>query len=235
MNIIRLTIPIFLFALLLGGCAKTEVTSRQEYRGGKLPRPSQIIVHDFSATPDDVPANSALAVQQGRHAMPQTAEEVETGRKLGAQVAVELTSEILKMGLPAVRAMSQPTPRVGDLVLKGHFISIEEGKAGKRVLVGFGAGAANMTAMVEGYQVTPQGLRLLGSGQLESGSGKLPGVAAGAAAWAVTGSPVGLVVGGAMKIRGERKDTQTIEGAAKRTADEIAKQLQVKFKEQGWI
>lgn len=234
MNIIRLAIPFFLAVVLLGGCAKTDVTSRQEYSGDKLPRPGQIIVHDFSATPGDVPANSALA-GHAAHATPQTPEEIETGRKLGAEVAEELTAEIRKMGLPAVRAASGPTPRVGDLVLKGHFISIEEGTAGKRVLVGFGKGAANLTAMVEGYQMTQQGLRLLGSGQLESGSSKMPGVAAGAAAWAVTGSPIGLVVGGAMKIRGERKDTQTIEGAAKRTADEIAEQLQVKFKEQGWI
>ena len=33
----------------------------------------------------------------------------------------------------------------------------------------------------------------------------------------------------------ESKDTATIESAAKRTADEIATQLQVKFNEQGWI
>lgn len=234
MNIMRFALPVFIAALILGGCAKTQVTSRQEYEGAKLPRPSQIIVHDFSATPGDIPAESSLAGKVAQ-AAPQTAEEIETGRKLGAQVAVELTSEILRMGLPAVRATSRSAPRVGDLVLKGHFITIEEGKAGRRVLIGFGAGAANLTAMVEGYQVTQQGLRLLGSGQLESGSGKLPGMVAGAAAWAVTDSPISLIVGGTAKIRGERKDKQTIEGAAKRTAEEIAKKLQVKFKEQGWI
>ena len=234
MNIMRFALPVFLAALLLGGCAKAKVTSRQEYEGAKLPRPSQIIVHDFSATPGDIPAESSLAGDVAQ-ATPQTAEEIETGRRLGAQVAVELTSEILKMGLPAVRATSQPTPRVGDLVLKGYFIAIEEGKARRRVLIGFGAGAANLTAMVEGYQVTPQGLRLLGSGRLESESGKMPGMAAGAAAWAITDSPIGLIVGGAAKIRGERKDKQTIEGAAQRTAEEIAEKLQVKFREQGWI
>jgi hypothetical protein len=234
MKIMSFAIPFFL-AVLLGGCAKTDITSRQEYGGGKLPRPSQIIVHDFSATPADVPADSALAGRQAPHATPQTAEEIETGRKLGAQVAKELTAEIRKMGLPAVRATSGPTPRVGDLVIKGHFISVEEGSAGKRVLVGFGKGAADLTAMVEGYQVTEQGLHLLGSGKLESESGKMPGVVAGAVALAATGSPIGLIVGGAAKIRGEKKGTQTIEGAAKMTADEIVEQLQVKFKEQGWI
>ena len=235
MKLSGLAIPFFLVSILLSGCAKTDITSRQEYKGGKIARPGQIIIHDFSATPGDVPANSSLAGVHVEHSTPQTPEQIETGRKLGAQVAAELTAEILKMGLPAVRATAQTTPRVGDLVLKGHFISIDEGKADKRVLVGFGSGAAQLTAMVEGYQVTSQGPRLLGSGQLESGSGKMPGMVAGVAALAATGNPIGLVVGGAAKIRGERKDTQTIEGAAKRTAEEIAKQLQIKFKEQGWI
>lgn len=235
MKIMRFAVPFLLFSVILSGCAKTDITSRQEYKGGKIARPGQIIVHDFSATPGDVPANSTLTGVHVEHGTPQTPEQIETGRKLGAQVAAELTSEITKMGLPAIRATAQTTPRVGDLVLKGHFISIDEGKAGKRVLVGFGSGAAQLTAMVEGYQVTPQGLRLLGSGQLESGSGKMPGMATGVVALAATGNPIGLIVGGAAKIRGEKKDTQTIEGAAKRTAEEIAKELQIKFKEQGWI
>jgi hypothetical protein len=38
-----------------------------------------------------------------------------------------------------------------------------------------------------------------------------------------------------MKVRGERTGSNTIEGAAKRTADEIAAQLRVAAEKQGWI
>ena len=40
---------------LLAGCASTEVTNHQPYQGPKLPRPAQIIVYDFAATPEDIP------------------------------------------------------------------------------------------------------------------------------------------------------------------------------------
>ena len=52
---------------------------------------------------------------------------------------------------------------------------------------------------------------------------------------AATGNPIGLIVSSAAKAEGELSGRTTIEGAAKRTADKIADQLQVAFKKQGWI
>jgi hypothetical protein len=83
--------------------------------------------------------------------------------------------------------------------------------------------------------MTRQGLRLLGTGQLESGGSKTPGMLVGIAAVAATGNPVGLIVGGASKLAGEKRGSETIEGAAQRTAKEIAEKLRVKFQQQGWI
>jgi hypothetical protein len=52
---------------------------------------------------------------------------------------------------------------------------------------------------------------------------------------AATANPVGLIVGGAVKVGGEVTGEDTIKGAAKRTATAISGQLRVKFQEQGWI
>jgi len=53
---------------------------------------------------------------------------------------------------------------------------------------------------------------------------------------AATGSPVGLLVNSVLTVKGEKKEgSETLEGAARRTADEIAKELRVVFKNQGWI
>ena len=89
--------------------------------------------------------------------------------------------------------------------------------------------------MVEGYQVTDTGLRPLGYRELKSGGGKLPGMILPAAVFAATANPIGLVVGGAVKVAGVATGSGTIEGAAKRTAEEIAEELKVAFKKQGWI
>jgi hypothetical protein len=120
-------------------------------------------------------------------------------------------------------------------VLRGYFVSIDEGSAGKRVLVGFGSGEAEMRSAVEGYQMTAQGLRLLGSGEVEAGGSKMPGMAVPLAVLAATANPIGLVVGGGAKLYGEETGSDTIEGAAKRTAEEIAAQLKTAAEEQGWI
>jgi hypothetical protein len=220
--------------VVMTGCASTEVTERQRYEGEKLARPDRIIVHDFTGNPADVPPESPFAAQFAG-IVPPTPEQREVGRKLGAQIAQKLVADLEGMGLPAVAAAGQPPPQVDDIVLRGYFVSIDEGSAGRRVLVGFGSGAAEMRAAVEGYQMTAQGLRLLGSGEVASEGGGMPGVAVPLAVLAATANPIGLAVGGTAKLYGEGSGSDTIEGAAKRTADEIAAQLRTAAEEQGWI
>ncbi|MEM7025286.1 MAG: DUF4410 domain-containing protein, partial [Pseudomonadota bacterium] len=145
--------------LVLAGCASTEVTESQNFVGDRqIPRPDHIFVFDFSATPGDVDANATIADQVGAHSTPQSAEEVALGRKLGAEIAKDLVEEIKKMGLPAMRAADGPAPQPGDAEIKGHLVSINQGSTAKRLLVGFGSGAAELKTVVEGYLVTQAGL-----------------------------------------------------------------------------
>jgi Domain of unknown function (DUF4410) len=221
--------------LLLAGCASTQVTNRQTYEGEKLARPDRIIVYDFAATPAEVPAESTLSAASPDATTPQTAKDIEEGRKLGNEVAKQLVADLQDMGLPAVRAEGQPPPRTGDIVIKGSFVTVQEGSAGKRVLVGFGSGGAELETVVEGYQMTAQGLRKLGGGQVNSGGNKTPGMVAPLAVMAATANPLGLIVVGAMKAHGEMTGSNTLEGRAKATADEIAAQLKTAAQKQGWI
>jgi antitoxin component of MazEF toxin-antitoxin module len=120
-------------------------------------------------------------------------------------------------------------------VIKGYFVSVDEGSAAKRVIVGFGSGDAELHVAVEGYQETSQGLRLLGSAKVEDQGGKTPGLILPVAVMAATASPIGLVVGGAVKLAGEATGSSTVEGSARRTADEIAEQIEKVAQKQGWI
>ena len=222
--------------LIASGCASTKVTERESKLGDeKLPRPERIIVYDFIASPADVPAQSSIAGQYVQHSTPQTPEQIETGRKLGGQIAQDPVNEIQEMGLPAVRVGGQPAPRPGDILIKGYPVSVAEGSEGKRILIGFGSGNAELKTVVEGYQMTAQGLRQLGSGELDAGGTKTPGMLVPLAVAAATASPIGLIVGGAVKLHGEVLGSDTIEGSAKRTAEEIGKHLKAAFEKQGWI
>jgi Domain of unknown function (DUF4410) len=230
--LIRAALALLVLAAL-AGCASTKVTSRQAYNGAQLPRPNRILVENFGATPSDVPPSSELGAEAAG-AEPQTPEDIELGRKLGAEIARQLTVDIQNMGLPAVQAVGQ-TPQPGDIVIKGNFYGIEEGSTGKRVLLGFGSGAAELRTAVEVYQMTPTGLRSLAGGTTNSGGGKTPGMVMPLAVFAATANPIGLIVVGATKVYGEKSGRSTIEGAAKRTADEIAAQIKVGAEKQGWI
>ncbi len=236
MKTINIAASLVFALVVLTGCASAKVTQQESNIGDeKLPRPARIIVHDFAATPADVPADSALTGQYAEPSTPQTAEQIATGRKLGAEIAKELVTELKGMGLPAVQAAGQPAPIANDIVIRGYLLSVEEGSAGKRVLIGFGSGDAELKTVVEGYQMTPQGLRLLGSGELDAEGGKTPGVLVPLAVAAATRNPIGLIVGGVVKLRGEESGSATIEGSAKRTAKEISEHLKAAAEKQGWI
>ena len=105
----------------------------------------------------------------------------------------------------------------------------------ERVAIGLGAGASELTATVEAFQMTATGLRKLGGGELDAEGGKGPGGAVGAAVLIATHNPVGLIVSTGVKAYGEESGKSTIEGRADQTAKEIADQLKKKFEEQGWI
>jgi hypothetical protein len=92
-----------------------------------------------------------------------------------------------------------------------------------------------MDTVVEGYLVTPQGWRRLGSGTLTSSGNKMPGLVVPAAVTIATGSPIGLIVVGGLKIAGEATGRPGLAGRAKSTADQIAAELKLRFQDRGWI
>ncbi len=222
--------------LVLGACVQTQVTSKNLVETGRLPRPGHIWVYDFAATPDDLPDDPGFARHHAEHDVPQTAEHIATGRHLGSEIASHLAEEIHGMGLPAKHASRGTKLQINDIVIRGYLISVNEGDAKKRVLVGFGKGTSELHTAVEGLQMTAQGLRRLGEGTTESGKGgKTPGAAVGLAALVATGNPAGLIIGTGMKVYGEKSGKSTVEGRAGQTAQEIADVLKKRFQKEGWI
>jgi hypothetical protein len=153
-------------------------------------------------------------------------------------IAQQLVKDIQNMGMPATEAGPGSSPQVGDAVIRGYIVSTEGGGTKamvKRLVIGFGAGTAEMDTVVEGYVMTPQGLQKLGSGTLTSAGNKTPGLVVPAAVVIATANPVGLIVVGGLKIYGAASGRSGLEGRAKSTADEISDQLKIRFQDRGWI
>ena len=235
MNFRNHIVMCLLALLVIAGCASTKIDSRNELVTQKLPRPAHIWVHDFAATPADVPEESALVGKHSEHSPPQTSEQIATGRQLGAEIEAELVEQISGMGLPAEHAVTGTTPQINDLVIQGYLITFNEGSAAKRLLIGFGSGASDLKVAVEGFQMTAQGLRKIGTGTTDSEGGKTPGADLGALGLLATHNPAGLIISSGMKIYEEKSGKSTVTGRAEQTAKEIADVLKKRFQEQGWI
>jgi len=201
----------------------------------EMARPNQIWVYNFVANSADMPANSSITGEVGAPSTPPTAAQIEQGRQLGAFIAADLVADIQAMGLSAVQAGPGSSPQVGDGVIRGYLVSVQGGGAVKRFVIGFGYGTSEMDTVVEGFAVTPQGLRKLGSGTLSSSGSKTPGMVVPAAVAIATGNPIGLIVVGGLKVYGEASGRNTLEGRAKATSDAIAEELKIRFQDRGWI
>ena len=227
-------VPCLFAVFLAAGCASTQVTSRERLVNERLPRPNHIWIYDFASSARDVPADSAYA-QAAVSVDPPTEEEAALGRELGIGIAAQLAQQIRAMGLPADQTVPGFRPQINDIVIRGYLVSIDQGSAAKRMTIGFGSGGSELSTAVEGYQMTAQGLRKLGSGTIAAEGSKGPGASLGAAGWLITGSPIGLIVGGGVKVYGEMSGSAKVEGRAKQTAKEIADVLKTRFQQEGWI
>jgi hypothetical protein len=154
---------------------------------------------------------------------------------LGAEIAAQLVKRIRGMEMPGEHAVTGTTPQINDIVIRGYLISFNEGSAVKRIAIGFGSGASHLKVAAEGFQMTAQGLRKLGSGTAESGGSKSPGADLGVVGLIATHNPAGLIISSGVKVYEEESGSSKVEGRAQQIADEIAEVLEKRFKEQGWI
>ena len=87
----RTALALLIVACITISCASTKSTGGTEYpRGTKLHKPNRIIVYNFAATPDEIPADAVISGYYKKHDTPQTTEQIRVGRELGSIVAKEL-------------------------------------------------------------------------------------------------------------------------------------------------
>lgn len=228
-----------LAGLLLAGCAPTQVQQTREAPAG-LPRPERILVYDFAVSPQEVQLDENLAAKikqryEHENTAPRTPQELKVGHTVANVVTDELVKKIRSYGLWAERAMGAPPAGLDTLLIKGQFLSIDEGNRAERVLIGFAAGRTDVQAAVQVYETMPGGERevenLTGSG----GSAEKPGMAEMMGLGAITHHLLAsTLVSGTVAGVSEAK-FDTVEDDGRRLADRIGAALGQFFVEQGWI
>lgn len=229
----------FIVLIMAFGCAPTNV-QQQSATLTPLPKPDLILVYDFAVSPDEVKLDTGLSADlmqkyQEHKGASRTAEEIKVGHKVADAVAEELVKKIRSYGLFAERAFGLPSGKGKILMVKGQFLSVDEGNRTERVAIGLGAGRTSVQANVQVYELTPQGRQQVDTLRGTAKSGGKPGMAEMMGIGAIAGHLLASTVVSGALAGGTEMTSATVEADGKRLADQIAQDLGKFFVDQGWI
>jgi len=222
----------------LAGCAATTVQPQQESVALNLPPPSIVLVYRFAVNMNDVTQNQGLFQKAIDATESTTASErdAETAAEVADAFADELVTKIIALGLPAQRATVGTYVPQNSLIITGEFVDIDEGNRMRRLVIGFGAGKAQVDAQVQVLSSTAQGRSTVLEFTTHADSGDMPGAAVtmGAGAAAQGGLTAGMAAAN-VAIGGVKVYRSQIAGMSARSADKAANYLAGFFARQGWI
>jgi hypothetical protein len=227
-------------AFALAGCGSdtdAEVTNKMSKKDRKtLPPPTQILVYDFAVSPGEIPADSAARSElQGAGDDPyNNPQRSQLEHQVAGVLAEELVEELQDLDLPARRWRGPAPAGEGVYTIEGQFVTIDEGNAAARMIVGFGAGGTELKTLVQAYVVEPTGKRLLAEATVDAESSSAPGLAAtlpvGAAISGIaTASAINTGVGTIREL-----NTDVREGAED-TARAIVELMEPRMEQMDWI
>jgi len=235
-----LSLCLYTFLGGLAGCGTStdsEITNKMSKQDRKnLPPPTQILVYDFAVSPGEIAADSAVASQlSGAGDDPNSnAQRTQLEHEIAAIVADKLVEELRDLHLPARRWHGPAPLGAGIYTIEGQFVTIDEGNAAMRMIIGFGVGGTEMETMVQAYVAEPAGKRLLAEATVSAESSSAPGLAAtlpvgaaisGVATAAAIQTGVGLV----------REMNADVREGAEETAKAIVELMEPRMEKMGWI
>jgi hypothetical protein len=229
----------FIGMAMAAGCAPTNV-QQQSTTLTQLPRPDAILIYDFAVSPDEVKLDTGLSAElmqkyEQYKGTSRTAEEIKVGHKVADALANELVKKIRSYGLWADRSFGHPSGTGRVLMVKGQFLSIDEGNRTERVAIGLGAGRTDVQANVQVYELTPRGMQEVDTLRGNAKNSYKPGMAEMMGVGAVAGHLLTSTVISGVVAGGTEMTSATVEADGNRLADKIAVDLGQFFVTQGWI
>ncbi len=215
------------------GCASAGVTPVTKVADeSTIPRPGVLLVYDFAVGANDVLIDTlgAAFMSEGE----ELNEKEQTAHATANAFSVALVEQLRSEGINAQRAERGDVPPLHALVLKGQFVTIDEGSRAKRMIIGFGAGSSELRANVQAFQATQSGLRRIAEAEAEATGSKMPGMAIPVAGGAAMGNAAtSAVISGGMNIAKETRGAMNPD--AERMAKKIAERAKAFYVRQGWL
>ena len=137
------------------GCGSAQVTAIRSYQGSAIQAPRTLVVYDFAVRSDEVKDSTGTKVEAYLAGEDADHEALADIRKVARALSEVLVKEFRDNGLPAVRREGKLEVPAGSLAVYGQLVSVDEGSRWKRVLIGFGVGKSQLTAISQLYRPTP--------------------------------------------------------------------------------
>jgi hypothetical protein len=225
---------ILLVALTLAsGCMQTWVRPVARTSQRELSPPARILVLDFAISEKEITEYQGIMRQQPNQRDP-VKRQLELGRNVAETLTRQLSNGLQGLGLNVERAPRGIPTRDGDLIVDGKFISVDEGSPLRRLVIGFGSGAAKLETRFQILRGRQQ--QKLLEFDTKSDSGMMPGAVATTPAGAVAppAMSVALTAGGAVNA-GLNVHSSPVERMAVSNADQAVRYLSEFFASHGWI
>ena len=227
-----------LFLGALVGCGSdvdsdvTKKLSKSDRRN--LPEPTQILVYDFAVSPDELSAEARGRLPGAGDDPNSNAQRTQLEHQIADVVAAKVVEELQDLDLPARRWRGPAPVGEGIYTIEGQFVTVDEGNAAMRMIIGFGAGGTEIKTLVQAYAMEPAGKRLLAEATLDAESSSAPGLAAT------------LPVGGAISGIGQaaaintgigvvREMNTDVHEGAEDTAEAIVELMKPRMEKMDWI
>jgi hypothetical protein len=220
----------------LSGCAPTQVNTITQY-SGPVPRPSNVLVYNFAVSPDEVQLDQGISarIEDLVKKTPRTKEEKAVGHAVAEALATHLVKELNAIGVPATRASGRPATLGNAIEIEGQFLSVDEGNRTERVVIGLGAGRTVVKTLTQVYDARSGTRMLVDEFDTDAKSGYKPGMAEMMAVGVLTHHLlVSTLASGGLAV-GSEEFFAGVDADARRTAQEVVKQLGQFFVAQGWI
>jgi hypothetical protein len=219
-----------------GAGAATTLEAVQDHLGeDAAPRPGVVLVYDFDADPQRVQVNlPTFEVLTGGNVSAR--QRLEAGRRASAGLAHALFESLRRRGAPVRRAASETAVPERAVLVKGRFLSLDEGRRGAggiAGIAGLGVGTVRVRLQFDAYQQRPWAARLLWQGRIvtESSPAETGLIAQGAVAEAA-----GRLSGaGADPPPAAQRGREIVRKYTVESAEAIADALWTRFGAAGWL
>ena len=136
-----------LAVLALTACAQAQVTARHEEGTGAAP--SVVYVADFDLQADEIRSDSPLAALPrpgllGNGPLGLLKSRESQARSLVDLMASTIVADLTKAGIPAQRWNADTSPPTSGWMVRGAFLTVDEGNRLRRAVIGFGSGQTDL-------------------------------------------------------------------------------------------